>query len=281
MAAGTLSPIGQMHGDAPRRAYPRRIAALGLIFAVMAIALLTACGNGSTDARAAAPVVLAASSLQESLSAAADAWEAQGHRRPILSFAATSALARQIDHRAPADLFLSADREWMDYVAARGRLKPGTRADLLGNGIVLIAPAGGTALGWSPGQDLAAALGDGKLAMADPDAVPAGKYGRAALESMGQWDAVAPKVVRGENVRAALAFVERGAASAGIVYATDAAASEKVRVVATFPPGSHPPIVYPLATLATSRSPDAEPFRRFLLSPDGQAIFRRFGFTAP
>ena len=256
---------------------------LMVLLALLLLAFLAACtGSGSASAKAeAAPIVLAASSLQGSLDAAADAWAAKGHPRPILSFAATSALARQIDHQAPADLFLSADKDWMDHVEARGLLKPGTRADLVGNEIVLIAPHGGHAIGWSPGENLAAALGNGKLAMADPDAVPAGKYGKAALESLGQWDAVAPKVVRGENVRAAFAFVERGAAAAGIVYATDAEASAKVRVIATFPKATHPPIVYPLAIPATSKSLDAESFRAFLLSPEGQTVFRRFGFTAP
>jgi len=117
--------------------------------------------------------------------------------------------------------------------------------------------------------------------MADPDAVPAGKYGKAALESLNQWTAAERLVVRGENVRAALAFVERGEAAAGIVYATDAAASQKVRMVAAFPAGSHPPITYPIAMLASSDNPDAIAFKRFLLSPEGQAIFRRYGFTAP
>ncbi|WP_420606710.1 molybdate ABC transporter substrate-binding protein [Novosphingopyxis sp.] len=252
------------------------------LFSLMLLALSVACSGSrpeSTNTES-APVVLAASSLQESLEAGADAWAAKGHARPVLSFAATSALARQIDHQAPADLFLSADRDWMDHVQQRGLLKPGTRTDLVANEIVLIVPRGREALTWSPGQNLAAALGDAKLAMADPDAVPAGKYGKAALESLGQWDAVSAQVVRGENVRAALAFVERGAAAAGIVYATDAKASGKVRVVATFPKTSHPPIIYPLATLATSRSLQAEAFRAFLLSSEGQAIFRRYGFSA-
>ena len=254
---------------------------------LLMLGLLTACGQPTPqEANERAPVddgpplVLAASSLQESLEAAADAWAAEGHARPTLSFAATSALARQIDARAPADLFLSADQDWMNHVEARGLIDPTSRANFVGNSIVLVVPRSSD-LTWSPGGDLSLALGDGKLAMADPDAVPAGKYGKAALESLGQWNAVSPDIVRAENVRAALAFVERGAAAAGVVYGTDAAASDKVRVVATFPTGSHPPIVYPLAQLNSSRSKDAAAFRGFLLSQEGQAIFRRYGFTAP
>ncbi len=130
-----------------------------------------------------------------------------------------------------------------------------------------------------PGVDLARTLGSGRLAMADPDAVPAGRYGKAALERLGAWNGVAPQVVRAENVRAALALVERGAAPLGIVYATDAKASAKVRVVAMFPAASHPPIVYPIARLKASRNPEGEAFRRFLISGAGKAIFVRYGFT--
>jgi molybdate transport system substrate-binding protein len=227
-----------------------------------------------------APLVLAAASLQESMSAAADAWARKGHARPVLSFAASSALARQVTAGAPADLFVSADEPWMDDVERRGLIVPGTRAPFLGNRLVLVTPRGNpgkVVLG--PRGNLVALLGDGRLAMADPDSVPAGKYGKAALEKLGLWNAVAPRVVRAENVRAALAFVERGAAQYGVVYLTDARASAKVRVAATFPDGSHPPIRYPLARLKASTSADAEPFRAFLLSREGKAIFARFGFT--
>lgn len=228
-----------------------------------------------------APLVLAAASLQEAMIAAADAWAAQGHDRPILSFAGSSALARQIAAGAPADLFVSADRDWMDDVDRRGLVVPGTRADFLANHIVLVAPSRSDAppIALGPGASLAAAIGAGRIAMADPDAVPAGKYGKAALEHLGLWDSVAPRVASAENVRAALALVERGAAAYGIVYATDARASGRVRVVGTFPADSHPPIRYPLARLTAATSPDAEPFRRFLVSPAGKAIFARFGFA--
>lgn len=247
------------------------------IVALLSLVLLAAC---APDARP--PLVLAAASMQESLEAAADGWAAKGHPRPILSFAASSALARQIESGARADLFISADEPWMDSVAAKGLLVPASHVSFLANRLVLVAPADRPLnIALAPGFGLAAALGDGRLAMADPDAVPAGRYGRAALTSLGVWDAVEPMVVRAENVRAALALVERGEAAAGIVYATDARASDKVRVIGTFPANTHPPITYPIAVLRDAQSPDAEPFRAFLVSPEGRAIFARYGFAAP
>lgn len=228
-----------------------------------------------------APLVLAAASLQESLDAAADQWVRAGHPRPVISFAASSALARQIEAGAPADLFVSADEEWMDVLAGKSLIAAGTRADLVGNRLVVIEPAGRRSAIPQSGAKLARVLGAGPLAMADPDSVPAGRYGKAALTKLGAWDAVAPHVVRAENVRAALALVERGAAPFGIVYLTDARASSKVRVAGVFPTTSHPPIVYPIARLAASTDPEGESFRRFLLSPRGRAIFARFGFSAP
>ena len=246
------------------------------IFAILALMLV---GVMPTAAQARPPLVLAAASLQESLTAAADAWAAQGHSRPTISFAASSALARQIEAGAPADLFISADEEWMDYVALKALLRPATRVSFLTNQLVLIAPRDSRiALRLAPGVPLARALGDGRLAIADPAAVPAGRYAKAALTSLGAWPSVEPKLARTENVRAALALVERGEAPLGIVYATDARASTKVRVVGQFSAASHPPISYPIALLATAASPDAEPFRRFLISSPGRAIFRRFGF---
>ncbi|KTE78831.1 molybdenum ABC transporter substrate-binding protein [Sphingopyxis sp. A083] len=228
------------------------------------------------------PLILAAASLQESLTDAANAWAAQGHARPVLSFAGSSALARQIMAGAPADLFISADEPWMDAVAKAGLLRPGTRANLVGNRLVLIAPrASRLHLAPARGFALARALGGGRLAVADPNAVPAGKYAKAALTALGVWGDVADKLAPAENVRAALALVERGAAPLGIVYATDAQASQAVRVVGTFPAASHPPIRYPLALLKTSRSRDAAAFRAFLLARQARAIFARHGFTAP
>lgn len=228
------------------------------------------------------PVVMAAASLQEALTAAADAWAAKGHARPLLSFAGSSALARQIVAGAPADLFLSADEPWMDAVAKAGLLRPGTRTTLLGNRLVLVGPASGRLrLTPAPGFPLARALGGGRLALADPDAVPAGKYAKAALTALGVWRGVAGRLAPAENVRAAMALVEHGAAPLGIVYATDARASKRVRVVGVFPASSHPPIRYPVALLKASRHPDAMGFRNFLASREGRAIFARYGFSAP
>ncbi|KQN26818.1 molybdenum ABC transporter substrate-binding protein [Sphingomonas sp. Leaf33] len=224
------------------------------------------------------PMVLAAASLQESMSAAADRWARMGHPRPVISFAASSALARQAMAGAPADLFVSADEDWMDALAAKGLLRVGTRADFLGNRLVLVARIP-RAVRLGRGGNLARVLGQGRLAMADPASVPAGKYGQAALERLGDWPAVKDRVARAENVRAALALVERGAAPLGVVYATDARAAKGVRVVAVFPAASHPPIRYPLAVLKGARHPDALAFRAFLLSRAGRAVFAGYGFS--
>lgn len=243
--------------------------------------LLALAGTAALAAPTAPPIVLAAASLQESLSAAADAWAKQGHVRPTLSFAGSSALARQIEAGAPADLFVSADEAWMDEVEKHGDVVPGTRATFLGNRLVLVAPvtrSGKVAI--RPAAVLARTLSAGPVAMADVGAVPAGKYGKASLESMGIWAAVEPHVVQADNVRAALALVERGAAPLGIVYATDAKASAKVRIVGVFPEKTHVPIRYPVARLKAGKSSDAEGFRRFLISRAGKAIFARYGFAA-
>lgn len=242
--------------------------------------VLSALLAAPAPALSAPPLVLAAASLQESLTEAAAEWQRRGHERPILSFAASSALARQIQSGAPADIFVSADEPWMDSVEKAGLLRPATRKPLLRSRLALIAPRASTArIAIGPAMPLGRALGDGRLALADPDAVPAGRYARAALEKLRVWPDVSRRIARAENVRAALALVERGEAPFGIVYSTDARASAKVRLVGLFPANSHPPIVYPIATLKTARSADAEPFRRFLVSPSGRAIFARYGFV--
>jgi molybdate transport system substrate-binding protein len=241
--------------------------------------LLLAFTGPATAAPARPPLVLAAASLQESMTAAADAWAGKGHPRPVISFAASSALARQVEAGAGADLFVSADEEWMDALAAKGLIVPASRVTFLGNRLVVVAPTGShVRIPLRPGP-LARVLGAGPLAMADTESVPAGKYGKAALVKLGVWDAVAPHVVRAENVRAALALVERGAAPLGIVYATDAKASGKVRIAGVFPAGSYPPIAYPVARLTASTKAEGEAFRRFLVSREGRAIFARFGFS--
>jgi len=234
------------------------------------LAVVSACG-GDEHARGQGPTVLAASSLQEALTEVADGWTRQGYAAPRLSFAASSALARQIEGGAPADLYISADEEWMDRLANEGLLREGSRADLLTNELVLITPVDAPADGLG-------ALASGRLALADPDAVPAGRYARAALERLGLWQRVAKQVVPAENVRAALALVERGEVPLGIVYATDAQASRKVKVAYRFPPESHPAIRYPVAVLATSEHPQAEDFRAFLASVDAQGVLKRHGF---
>ena len=245
-----------------------------------ALAMAVSLGATGAQAQQRPPLVLAAASLQESLTAAADAWAKKGHLKPTISFAASSALARQIESGAPADLFVSADEDWMNALAAKNLIVASTRVTFLGNRLVVAAAAGSKVrIPVRPPTALVRVLTAGPLAMADT-AVPAGKYGQASLEKLGVWAQVSPKVVRAENVRATLALVERGAAPLAIVYATDAKASAKVRIAGVFPEATHPAITYPIARLKTSTNPEAEGFRRFLVSPAGKAIFVRYGFSA-
>jgi len=224
--------------------------------------------------------VFAAASVKDALDALGQRFEAQGGGKMIASYAASPTLARQIEKGAPADIFISADLDWMDYVEKRNLIRAGLRVNLLSNRLVLIAPSDSkSALTIAPNFPLASALGDGRLAMADPDSVPAGKYGKAALEALGVWNATAPKVARAENVRAALLLVARGEAPFGIVYSTDAAAEPKVRTVGTFAANLHPPIVYPVAIIADSKSSATEPLLRFLRSGEARAIWQKFGFS--
>jgi molybdate transport system substrate-binding protein len=232
-----------------------------------------------SSARAEDVVIFAAASLKESLDEVARQYQARSADRILLSYAASSALAKQIELGAPADIFISADLEWMGYLATRNLIKPTTRTDLLGNNLVLIAPKDSTvAFKLAPGADLAGALKGGKLAMGDPDHVPAGKYGKAALEKLGIWISVQASVARTDNVRSALAFVARGEAPLGIVYGTDAAAEKAVRVVDVFPAGSYPPIVYPVAETASSGKTGASRFLAYLRSAEAKSVFQRFGF---
>ena len=199
------------------------------------------------------PVILAAASLQESLTAAADKWAAMGHEKPVISFAGSSALAKQIAAGAPADIFISADEPWMDDVQKKKLIVNSTRVSFLQNKLVLIAPAASTAkIDIKPYFDLAGALKGGRLAMADPDSVPAGKYGKAALLSLGVWADLGGHVASAENVRAALALVERGEAPFGIVYLTDAKSDANVQLVDVFPADTHEPILYPAALTSTA-----------------------------
>ena len=194
-------------------------------------------------------------------------------------FAASSTLAKQIAFGAPADLYLSASSRWMDYLEERKRIAPETRVDLLGNSLVLVVPVDNPLkLEIGAGELLVETLGNRRLAMGDPNHVPAGIYGKAALQTLGLWSQTAERVAFASNVRAALALVDRGEAAAGLVYATDAAISARVRIAARFPPDSHPPITYPLAVVADQVRPEVLKFHRFLTGLEAGAVFRRHGF---
>jgi molybdate transport system substrate-binding protein len=253
--------------------YPAYLAYLSYLF----LGAGTACG---APPRPSEPVtVFAAASLKTALDALLTPCGGGAGVPFRISYAASSTLARQIEEGAEADLFISADLDWMDYVGQKGQVMPGTRVDLLRNSLVLIAPASSKSTQKiGPGFPLAAALGSGKLAMANPDSVPAGKYGRSALEHLGVWGSVEKQVARAENVRAALALVSRSEAPYGIVYATDAFADKGVRIVDTFPAASHPPIVYPAAIVASSKSPAAKPLLEFLKSAPAKATWEKYGF---
>ncbi|HEX3537996.1 MAG TPA: molybdate ABC transporter substrate-binding protein [Stellaceae bacterium] len=230
--------------------------------------------------RAADVLVFAAASLKDALDAVKTDWQKESGKHATISYAASSALAKQIEAGAPADVFISADLDWMDYLDKKGLTWPGSRHDLLSNSLVLIAPGdSGAKLEIAPGFSLAKLLGDGRLAMADPNAVPAGKYGKAALQKLGVWEQVAGRVAAAANVRAALLLVARGEAPFGIVYKTDAAAEPKVKIIAAFPPDSVPPITYPIAVTAASKNLDATPFVTYLSSPAATKQFQKFGFT--
>lgn len=248
----------------------------GLLVALVLSAALFSVG----PAAARAPVtVLAAASLKDVMDAQAAAFRQSTGAEVRLSYAASSALARQIEAGAPADIFMSADTDWMNEVEQRGLLKAGSRRDLLTNRLALIAPARSTVrLSVGRNMPLAKALGGGRLAMAAPE-VPAGRYGRAALTSLGVWSSVGSRVASADNVRAALAYVSRGETPLGVVYDTDAKADPGVRIVGLFPPGSHPPIVYPAAVLARSEEPVAQRFLDYLGTPAAEAVFRKYGFT--
>ena len=246
------------------------------------VATLLALVLVSAPLRAAAGeiTVFAAASLTNALDRVAEAWTAETGHAVVTSYAGSSALARQIQEGAPADIFLSASVAWMDAVEQSGDLRTGTRRDILGNTLVLIAHKDGPArVTIDETLDLAGLLGDERLAMALVDAVPAGIYGKAALTALGLWDSVAPLVAQSDNVRAALAFVSRNEAPLGIVYATDAAVEDNVTIIGTFPADSHDPIVYPAGITAQSESPFAEAFLDHLTSDAARAIWQDFGFS--
>jgi molybdate transport system substrate-binding protein len=231
-------------------------------------------------AQAAPPLtVFAAASLKESLDEAAQAYEKQTGTPVRVSYAASSALARQIEQGAPADVFFSADLEWMDYLQQRQKIDPASRRNLLGNQLALVAPKNSRAqVDFKKPGSLTAALGNGRLAIGQIRSVPAGKYAHASLESLGAWDGVKSKLAESESVRAALMLTARGETPLGIVYLSDAKAEPAVRVVAVLPDDSHPRIIYPVAALRDSRHPQAAAFVRWLSSPAARGIFQRRGF---
>ena len=232
-------------------------------------------------ARADTLTVFAAASTGTALEEIAGAWEAETGNTVVLSLAGSSALARQIAAGAPADVFISASAEWVDTLEASGDVRPETRTPLLSNRLVLVAHGAAAPVDLTPPLDLVPLLGDGRLAMALVDAVPAGIYGKAALTSLGAWESVAPRIAQADNVRAALALVAVGAAPYGIVYATDAAAEPRVQVVATFPPDSHPPISYVGAAVTRGDAALAEAFLAYLRGTAARAAFARQGFLPP
>ena len=257
----------------------RRGFGLRALLALAALAVSLA--GGLPAARAADQVtVFAAASLKNALDDINAAWKAGTGKSATISYAASSALAKQIEQGAPADVFISADLDWMAYLSDRKLTKKDTEHQLLGNRIVLVAPADSAAKAdIVKGFDLAGLLGDGKLAMGNVDSVPAGKYGKEALETLGVWASVEKSIAQAENVRAALALVSTGEAPLGIVYQTDAAADPKVRIVGTFPDDSHKPIIYPVAATAAAKAADTAAFLDFLQSDKARQLFEAQGFT--
>ena len=248
-----------------------------LLRAALLLLTIALCGSA---APAQEITVFAAASLQNALEEVGAVYKQHSGHTARFSFAASSALARQIEQGAPAAIFASADEQWMDYLQQRKLIVEQTRKVLAGNSLVLVVPAHNTAqVEIKPGFDFAKVLGaDGRWVTGDPTNVPVGRYAQEALTSLGQWDFALTRLVRAENVRVALTFVERGEAAAGIVYSTDAAISQKVRVAGVFPPTSHKPVTYPVAVTAQHDDPTARAFLAFLETDAAKAIFRRYGF---
>jgi molybdate transport system substrate-binding protein len=225
-------------------------------------------------------LVFAAASLKNALDETVAAYEKSGGGAIKVSYAASSALAKQIENGAPADIFVSADLDWMNDVQKNNTIQPETRANFFGNALVLVEPADSTrTVDIKPGFPLAAMIGDGRLAMANPDSVPAGKYGKAALQNLGVWDSVENKVAAAEDVRAALLFVSRKEAPFGIVYRTDAAADKGVKIAGVFPADTYPPIIYPAALTASSKNPEAAKFLAYMHSDAAKPFFEKQGFS--
>lgn len=245
---------------------------LRALFAVALLAIVPLASRADTT-------VFAAASLTNALQKAADNYKAKTGENVVLSFAASSVLAKQIESSGGADMFISADKDWMDYLDNKGLIAHSTRRDLLGSHLVMIAPTTSSVqVKIAPRFDITGALGGGRLAVADPDSVPAGKYARTALTSLGVWNNVVDHLVIAENVRVALAYVARGEAPLGVVYTTDAMAEPKVKIVGEFPDSTHAPIVYP-AALTKDAKPSAQAFLNFLKGPEAIDIFTKAGFV--
>ncbi len=260
----------------------KRRSSMVMIF-VIASTLITlgASGGYQTGADEAESVtVFAAASTTNAITEIGALFRQKGMGKVLSSFASSSTLAKQIENGAPAHVFISADEDWMNYLAKRKLVDTSTRSDLAGNSLVLVAPMDSNAtVKIAPGFGLAGILGESRLAMGDPDHVPAGKYGKAALEKLGVWSQVAGRLARASDVRGALALVERGEAGLGIVYATDATISKKVKIVGEFPSDTYPPVVYPAALVASRDSAAAGRFIAFLKGPEAREVFRRLGFA--
>jgi molybdate transport system substrate-binding protein len=250
------------------------------LFAILALFTATAATPNFAAAEDTV-TVFAAASMKNALDDVDVAFTKATGIKVTASYAASSALAKQIENGAPADVFVSADLKWMDYLADKKLIKPDTRMNLLGNRLVLIAPADSKLanITIAKGFDIAKLAGDGRIAVADTKAVPAGLYAKAALENLGAWAAAEPKLAQAENVRATLAFVARGETPVGIVYETDAKIEPKVKIIATFPDGSYPPVTYPVAELTTSKSAAAVKYLAFLRTQGAKAVFEKYGFS--
>ncbi len=247
---------------------------------LIALSILSGSAASPAPAQDKTLTIFAAASMKNALDDIDAAWMAKTGIKIVASYAASSALAKQIEQGAPADIFASADTDWMDYAIARKTIDAPSRVSLLGNSIVLIAPKDSKidSVTIGPGFDIARLAGDGKIATGDVKAVPAGKYAKAALQKLGAWSAAEPKFAMAENVRAALLLVARGEAVLGIVYSTDAKVEPGVKIVGTFPADSHPAIIYPVAATTTAKA-DATGYLAFLRSSAAKTIFEKYGFT--
>jgi molybdate transport system substrate-binding protein len=260
-----------MHTANPHRRSVMRALTFGVALSIGSLYGLAAQAKDVT--------IFAAASLKNALDDVAAAWSSETGKKTVISYAASNVLAKQIEAGAPADIFFSADLDWMDYAASKNMIDDKSRVQLLSNSLVLVALRDANfSVSLQPGIDLASSLGSGRLAMGNVDAVPAGKYGKAALENLRAWDGVKDKVAQAENVRAALLLVSRGEAPLGIVYKTDAVSDSNVKIVASFPPESHAPIVYPVALTKDSTNIDAAEFLAFLRSAKAKPFFEKQGF---